>query len=347
MEHVARIGMDTSKHLFQLHGVDAEENVVLRRQVRRSQLMNFFQRLPSTVIGIEACGASHHWARMLKSLGHEVRLLPPQYVKPYVKRNKNDSADAAAVCEAMSRPTMRFVPVKTRDNQAVLMLLGMRERLLRARTQLSNAIRGYAAEFGLTVGRGISRLEHLFERIAADSSLPALAHELFNLHAQEYRDLQMRIAEVEDKLDDWRHENEKVRRLTKVPGIGPIGAALLVMKAPDPEYFRSGRDFAAWIGLTPRDHSSGGKRRHGGISHAGDEALRSVLVAGATNVIRYARLGRGQPSPWLTALVKRKPPMLAAVAWANKMARIAWKLLVSGEAYAGSSAPPRLSAQAG
>lgn len=238
---------------------------------------------------------------------------------------------------------MRFVPVKTRDNQAVLILLGMRERLLRARTQLSNAIRGYAAEFGLTVGRGISRLEHLFERIAADSSLPTLAHELFNLHAQEYRDLQMRIAEVEDKLDDWRHDNEKVRRLTN----GPIGAALLVMKAPDPEYFRSGRDFAAWIGLTPRDHSSGGKRRHGGISHAGDEALRSVLVAGATNVIRYARLGRGQVSPWLTALIKRKPPMLAAVAWANKMARIGWKLLVSGETYAGSSAPPPSAAQVG
>jgi len=346
MERIARIGMDTSKHLFQLHGVDAEENVVLRRQLRRSQLMTFFQKLPPTLIGIEACGASHHWARMLQSLGHEVRLLPPQYVKPYVKRNKNDAADAAAVCEAMSRPTMRFVPVKTRDNQAVLMLLGVRERLLRVRTQLSNTIRGYAAEFGLTVGKGVSRLEHLFERIAGDSSLPALARELFNLHAQAYRDLQMRIAEVEDKLDDWRHENEKVRRLTKVPGIGPIGASLLVMKAPDPEYFRSGRDFAAWIGLTPKDHSSGGKRRLGGITHAGDEALRSVLLSGATNVIRHARLGRSQSSPWLTALIKRKPAMLAAVALANKMARIAWKLLVSGEAYSEHPVSP-LAVQAG
>ncbi|MGY5795035.1 IS110 family RNA-guided transposase len=347
MEHIARIGMDTAKHLFQLHGVDAEENVVLRRQLRRSQMLTFFQKLPPTVIGIEACGASHHWARMLQSLGHEVRLLPPQYVKPYVKRNKNDAADAAAVCEAMSRPHMRFVPVKTKDNQAVLMLLGVRERLLRVRTQLSNAIRGYAAEFGLTVGRGISRLEHLFERIAGDTSLPAWARELFSLHAQEYRDLQMRIAEVEDRLDDWRHENEKVRRLTKVPGIGPIGASLLVMKAPDPECFRSGRHFAAWIGLTPKDHSSGGKRRLGGITHAGDEALRSVLVAGATNLIRYARLGRGQASPWLAALIKRKPPMLAAVALANKMARIAWKLLVSGEAYAQSSNSRQLTAQPG
>ncbi|XKM37776.1 IS110 family transposase (plasmid) [Rhizobium ruizarguesonis] len=346
MEHIARIGMDTSKHLFQLHGVDAEENVVLRRQLRRTQMVSFFQKLSPTLVGIEACGGSHHWARLLQSFGHQVKLIPPQYVKPYVKRNKNDAADAAAVCEAMSRPTMRFVPVKTPNNQAVLMLLGMRERLLRNRTQLSNAIRGYATEFGLTVAKGISRLDHLFERIAADSSLPALARELFTLHAQEYRDLQMRIAEVDDKLDDWRHENEMIRRLIKVPGIGPIGAALIVMKTPDPQGFKSGRDFAAWIGLTPKDHSSGGKRRLGGITHAGDEALRSVLVSGATNVVRHARLGRGQISPWLMALIKRKPAMLAAVALANKMARIAWKLLVSGEAYSGYSAS-RLAVQAG
>ena len=296
MEQINQIGMDTSKHFFQLHGVNAAEKVVLRKKLRRKEMVAFFKALAPTVIGIEACGASHYWARLLRSFGHEVKLIAPQLVKPYVKRGKNDGADAEALCEAMSRPTMRFVPVKTAEQQAALMMVGLRDRLIRNRTQLSNAIRGYAAEFGLTAAKGKAHLVPLLERIQADESLPIAARELFSLQAKEYAQLQAQIDEVDAKLMAWHKADECSRRLAKIPSVGPIGAALLMMKTPAPEMFRSGRQFAAWIGLTPKDHSTAGKVRLGVITRAGDEALRSVLVAGATAVIQHVRRGgRGRP----------------------------------------------------
>jgi transposase len=330
--------MDTSKSVFQLHGVDAADLPVLRKKLRRQQMIAFFEKLPATRIGIEACGSAHHWGRELQALGHEVVLLPPQYVKPYVKRNKNDAADAEAICEAMSRPTMRFVPVKTAEQQAALMLAGMRDQLGRRGTQLSNTIRGYAAEFGLVAAKGLDKIEPLLARIATDTRLPALAKDLFATLGEEYAQLKLQLRKIEAKLMAWHRRNELSRRLAEIPSIGPIGASLLVMKTPDPKAFRSGRDFAAWIGLTPKDHSTAGKTRLGVITRAGDEALRSVLVIGATAVIQQARKGRGHPSSWLIALLKRKPPKLAAVALANKTARIAWKLMVSGERYNGAAA---------
>jgi transposase len=339
VEQISRIGMDTSKRFFQLHGVNAAEKVVLRKKLRRREMVAFFEKLAPTVIGIEACGASHHWARLLRSFGHEVKLIAAQLVKPYVKRGKNDTADAEALCEAMSRPTMRFVPMKTAEQQAALMLVGLRDRLIRNRTQLSNAIRGYAAEFGVSAAKGMAHLAPLFDRIQTDESVPDLARELFAAQAEEYAQLQAQIAEVDAKLMAWHKANECSRRLAKVPGVGPIGAALLMMKTPAPELFRSGRQFAAWIGLTPKDHSTAGKVRLGVITRAGDEALRAVLVSGATAVIRHAVRCDGRASPWLLDLLKRKPPKLAAVALANKMARIAWKLMVTGDSYAATSAP--------
>jgi transposase len=333
-----RIGMDTSKSVFVLHGVDSAERLILRKKLRRRQVVEFFERLPPTRIGIEACGAAHHWARELGTLGHEVVLLPPQLVKPYVARNKNDAADAEAICEAMSRPRMRFVPVKTAEQQAALMLAGVRDQLVARRTQLSNTIRGYAAEFGVVAAKGLDKIEPLLARMAMDPTVPVLAKEMFATLAEDYVRLKLQLGKIAVQLQSWHRDNELSRRLAETPAIGPIGASLLAMKVVDPHAFRSGRDFAAWLGLTPKDHSTAGKLRLGVITRAGDETLRRVLVVGATAVIQQVRRGRGHPSPWLVALLKRKPPKLAAVALANKTARIAWKLMVSGERYHGALA---------
>jgi transposase len=343
VNQIIRIGMDTSKHFFQLHGVDAAERPVLRRKLRRHQVLAFLAKLPPTVIGMEACGAAHYWARELRKLGHEVKLMAPQHVKAYVKRNKNDGRDAEGLCEAMSRPTMQFVPVKTEEQQAALMLAGVRQQLITRRTQLSNTIRGYAAEFGLTVAKGLDKIELL---LAQDETVPEIARELFAFHGKDYARLQIDLKAIEAKLMAWHRADATSRRLAQIPGIGPIGATALVMKVPDPRLFRSGRHFAAWIGLTPKDHSTAGKTRLGKITRAGDEMLRSVLVAGATAVIQQARRGRGRPSPWLVALLARKPPKLAAVALANKIARIVWKLMTTGESYDGARMPGALAVAA-
>jgi transposase len=330
---IIRIGVDTSKHIFVLHGVDEVEQPVLRKKLSRKQVLDFFAELPPTVVGMEACGAAHYWARELIKLGHEVRLMAPQHVKPYVKRSKNDARDAEGLCEAMSRPTMRFVPVKTAEQQAALMLAGVRDGLVIRRTQLSNAIRGYAAEFGLIAPKGLDKIEPLLARIAQDEGLPPMARELFAMQGRDYAQLQGELKAIEAKLLAWHRANATSRRLAQIPSVGPIIATALVMKTPDPGAFRSGRLFAAWLGLTPKDHSTAGKTRLGKITRAGDETLRRLLVAGATAVIRQARLGRGRPLRWLLALLKRKPAKLAAVALANKVARIAWKLMVTGESY--------------
>jgi transposase len=333
MSEIIRIGIDTSKSVFVLHGVDENEKPVLRKKLRRRDLIAFLAKLKPTRIGIEACGASHHWGRTFAALGHEPLLLPTQLVKPYIARNKNDHADAEGICEAMSRPRMRFVPVKSTEQQAAQMLLGMRDRLVRQRTQLSNAIRGYAAEFGLVAAKGLDKIEPLLARIADAADLPELAKELFALHGREYAQLKLRLRQIETRLMAWHRHNELSRRLAAIPSVGPIGACALAIKVSDPRAFRCGRDFAAWLGLTPKDHSTAGRQRLGVITRAGDEMLRSTLVVGATSVIQKAGQGRGKASPWLINLINRKPPKLAAVALANKTARIAWKLMVSGERY--------------
>jgi transposase len=337
---IIRIGMDTSKSVFQLHGVDERQQPVLRKKLRRSQVLAFFAKLEPTKVGVEACGGAHYWARELRALGHEVVLLPPQYVKPYVKRGKNDAADAEAICEAMSRPGMRFVPVKSVDRQAAQMLLGIRAGLVRRRTQLNNAIRGHAAEFGLVAAKGLSKIEPLLARIAWDEGLPELAKEMFQTLGEEYARLAAQLRTIEARLMAFHRHNELSKRLAQIPSIGPVIATVMAIKVGDPKAFRSGRDFAAWIGLTPKDHSTAGKTRQGGITHAGDTMLRSVLVVGAMALIQQVKRGRGHPSPWLVELLKRKKPTLAAVALANKTARIAWKLMVSGERYT----PQRLTA---
>lgn len=333
MNDIIRIGVDTSKSVFQLHGVDAAERPVLRKKLRRRDFLKFFAQLPPTKVGLEACGGSHYWARELIALGHEPKLLPAQHVRPYVRRNKNDRQDADAVCEAMSRPRMTFVRVKSADEQAAQMLMTTRQRLVDYGTQLINTIRGHAAEFGLTAAKGPAHVEPLLARIAADETVPALAKELFAMHGQEYGRLKVELRAIEAKLKAWHRQNEKSRRLAEVDAIGPIGGCLLAIRAPDPHAFRRGRDFAAWMGLTPKDHSTAGKLRLGVITRAGDEALRRTLVLGATAVIQQVNRGKAHPSPWLRDLIARKPPKLAAVALANKVARIAWKLMVSGERY--------------
>lgn len=333
MNNPVRIGMDTSKSVFQLHGVDKNETVVVCRQFRRTEMIRYFEKLPPALVAIESCGSSHHWARLLQSFGHEVKLIPPQYVKPYVKRGKNDSTDAEALCEAVTRPSMRFVPVKSPDRQAACMLMTVRERLVSVKSQLSNAFRSYAAEFGIVGPAGRQNVNALIKRVLEDDSLPELAKDLFRFQAREYAAVEARLEEIETKLMKWHREDDVSRRIATIPGVGPIGSTMLSMKAPPAENFRSGRDFAAWLGLTPKDHSTGGRMRHGGITKAGDTALRSTLIVGATALLRHIRTGRHTPTPWLAALLQRKPPKLVAVALANKFARIAWRLMVSGGVY--------------
>ena len=340
MSQIIRIGMDTSKHIFQLHGVDASEQVVLRKRLGREAMTKFFAELPPTVVVIEACGASHYLARELGKLGHTVKLIAPQLVKPYVPRNKNDGRDAEGLCEAASRPRMRYVPVKTAEQQAALMLLGVRDQLVARRTQLGNVIRGHAAEFGLIAAKGPDKLASFLVEIGQDGKVPVLARELFKMLARQYDEVQIELKAIETKLRAWHRADAVSRRLAQIPGIGPVTAAALVMKAPDPHAFRSGRLFAAWLGLTPKDHSTAGKTRLGKITRAGDERLRQLLVVGATSVVKQAK-AKGRGSDWLIELLKRKTSKLAAVALANKMARIAWKLMTSAETYDSTRLGPR------
>jgi transposase len=330
---ISRIFVDTSKSVFQLWGVDEADHPVLRRKLRRPEFLAFFAKLKPTAVGLEACAASHHWARELQALGHQVRLLAPQHVKPYVKRNKNDLRDAEAGCEAMGRPTMRSVPVKTIEQQAGLMLLSHRERLVTEQTAVSNAIRGHAAEFGCTIGEGLRNIPTLLAQVETAAGVPAIAKGVLRQLGSRFDQLRAEIAELDRQVKAWRKDSEISRRLIELPGVGELGSMMLPLKTPDPQAFRSGRDFAAWIGLTPRDHSTAGKLRLGVITKAGDERLRAVLVAGAMSVIQQALEGRGPGWPWLTDLLKRKPPKLVAVALANKLARIAWKLMITGQPF--------------
>lgn len=330
---IIRIGLDTSKQVFQIHGVDENEQPVLRRQVRRQEMAKFFTKLPPTRIGMEACGASHHWARLLRGLGHEVGLIPPQYVKAYVQRGKNDRIDAEAICEAMSRPIVqaRFVPIKTVEQQAALTMLGVRDLLIKQRTMVINAIRGHAAEFGMTVAKGPQQIPELLRRLASDEGVPGLAREMIGELASQLPGLDAKLKAIEARLVAWHRHNQTSQLLATIPGIGPIGGVSFALKAPDPKVFRSCRHFAAWIGITPREHSTAGRQQLGRISKQGDEDLRRLLVLGATAVIQQAKPGRA--SPWLLGLLARKPKKAAALALANKMARTIWAMMISGEIY--------------
>jgi transposase len=329
---IIRIGLDTAKHVFQVHGVDEAEQPVLRRRLGRNEVEGFFAALPPTRIGLEGCGAAHYWARVMRGLGHEVVLLPPQYIKPYVKRGKNDAIDAAAICEAMSRPSMRFVPVKSAEQQAGLTLLKTRALLVKQRTMLINAMRGHAAEFGVVAAKGLAKASELLQRAhAAAAGVPALALEMLDLLARQLDALEVKIKTIEARLMACHKQNPTSQCLATQPGIGPIGALSFALKVTDPKAFRSGRHFAAWLGLTPKENATGGRSRPGRISRQGDESLRRLLVLGATTVIQFAKPGRA--SPWLTQLLARRPRKLAAIALANKMARILWAMMVSGELY--------------
>lgn len=339
MSQYKRIGIDTSKAVFTLHAIDHQDRPVLRTNLRRAQLLPFFKKLPSTEIAIEACGGAHHWARELTALGHPVRLIPPQYVKPYVKRAKNDRNDAEAICEAAGRPGMHFVPVKSVSQQAQCMILKVRGSLIDQRTALSNTIRGHAAEFGVIAGKGTGKIAPLLFAIEQEDAIPPEAKDMFALLGQQIDELDARIKEIDAKLNAAHKTSEVSQRLATIPGVGPIIALTLAAEI-DPEAFESGRHLAAWAGLTPKEHSTGGKQRMGRISRAGNERLRTLFVSGATSVINAAmRPGSRLMTAWLRALLLRKPRKLAAVALANKIARIAWAIMKSGEVYRRPSAP--------
>jgi transposase len=336
MNEITRIAIDTSKAVFTLHGVDAAGRTVLRRNLRRRELLAFFEKLSPVEVVLEACGGSHHWARALTALGHRVRLIAPQYVKPFVKRSKNDDKDAEAMIVAAAQPSIGSVPVKSAEQQAAAVLLSVRELLVRQRTQLVNALRGHAAEFGVVAPLGDKGVAALQAEIATadEATVPAAAKQAIALLGSEVDRVEARLAAIEAKLMRQHKADPLSRLLATQPGIGPISALSFKLRV-DPTQFKSGRHFAAWLGTVPREYSTGGKQRLGGISRAGDERLRQLLVLGATAVIRHAKPGRPGASPWLLNLLSRKPRKLVAVALANKMARILWAMMTSGEAYRG------------
>jgi transposase len=335
MKEVITIGVDLAKNLFQVHGVDAEGAVVVRRQLRRSQMLGFFETQPPCLVGMEACATSHHWARELTRLGHTVRLMPPRYVKPYVKRNKNDRADAEAICEAVTRPTMRFVAIKTAEQQSLLMLHKTRQLFIRQQTMLINAIRGHLAEFGIVAGVGRNGVEKLLDVIerGEDDRVPEGAQDCLLALRDQLAMVRRQILDADRRILEAHRSNETSQRLAEIPGVGPVIATALVASIPDPHAFRSGRDLAAWIGLVPRQNSTGGKERLGHISKAGNRYLRSMLVVGALSVIRRAQQAGHTQRPWLAKLLQRRSTKIAAIALANKIARTAWAMMARGTYY--------------
>ena len=331
---VTMIGLDLAKNVFQAHGANASGEVVFRKRLRRGQVMTFFAAQPRCMVAMEACTSAHHWARAIGELGHDVRLIAPTYVKPFVKRQKNDAADAEAIAEAATRPTMRFVPVKSEAKQASAVIFRTRDLLVRQRTQVINALRGHMGEYGLIAPQGkahVGRLITLIEDPASDvpdAARVCLARLVAVLHS-----LDNDIRELDREITARARQNETARRLMTVPGIGPLIATAIEALAPEPGAFRSGRDFAAWIGLTPVQRSSGGKERIGRTSRMGERTLRRLLIVASSAVVRWAR-NKGMPEgSWLAQMLARKPPMLVIVALANKTARIAWALIAKGGVY--------------
>jgi transposase len=335
MQAITTIGLDIAKSVFQVHGIDAEGKVIVRRQLKRRHILAFFAKLPPCLVGIEACASSHHWSRELKRLGHTVRLMPPAYVKPYVKRQKNDATDAEAICEAVRRPTMRFVETKTPEQQSCLVLHRTRHLFIRQQTSLINAIRAHLAEFGIVAPVGRRGVEELLDVVAdvSDKRLPEVARACLTALGAQLRMLKTQILSFDRMITAWHRSNETSKRLDALPGVGPALATALVASVADPKAFRSGRDFSAWVGLVPKQSSSGGEQKLGSISKQGDRYLRSLFTAGALAVIRYAKIHGTKHRPWLTALLARRPTKVAAVALANKIARMAWAMMARGERY--------------
>ncbi len=342
---ITTIGLDLAKHAFQIHGIDAEGTVVVRKGLRRKEVLLFFGKIDPCLVGVEACAMAHYWAREIERFGHEVRLMPPAYVKPYVKRNKNDMTDAEAICEAVTRPTMRFVSVKSAEQQSVLMLHRTRALLVRQRTMLSNAVRAHLAEFGIVTTQGVHNVTGMIQKLMAQSAneelirerelLPELVRIVLAPLLSALLDLAVRIKVLENEIVKWHRANATSRRLETIPGFGAMTASATVS---DPSVFASGREFAAWIGLTPRQNSSGGKERLGGVTKMGDAYIRTLLVVGAIAVIRYAKKDGSTRSAWVRRLLEKKPVWVVAVALANKMARIAWALMMRKENYRAAQA---------
>ncbi|ASY73999.1 Mobile element protein (plasmid) [Sinorhizobium fredii CCBAU 83666] len=336
MKQVITIGLDLAKQIFQAHGADAEGSPLFTRRLRRAEVLPFFEKQPPCLVGIEACSGSHYWAREIGELGHEVRLIPPAYVKPFVKRGKTDAADAEAISEAVTRKTMRFVPVKSPEQQAAAMVLKTRALLVRQQTQTINALRAHLSELGIIAGIGTAKIASLIAivRVETDARLPNAARFALTAIADQIDALALQINKLERELVAEVKHDEDMRRLATIPGVGAITSASIKALVPDPGGFKSGRHFAAWLGLTPRSHSSGGKERLGKISKMGNPELRTLLVAGATSVLRHAR-GNHKAPRWLVALLARRPFKVVAIALANKMARIIWALLTKGGTYRG------------
>jgi transposase len=333
MGDITTIGLDLAKNVFQVHAVDEAGNVVVRKRLRRGQVLAFFAGIPSCLVGLEACATAHHWGRELIALGHEARLMPPNYVKAYVKRNKHDVADAEAICEAVRRPSMRFVPLKTAEQQSALMMHRARDLLIRQRTMLVNALRGHLAEFGLIEAQGLHKVTRLITIVMdeMDGRVPDIARQVLKVIVSQIEDIQTGIDELETQVLAWHKRNPVSQRLATIPGIGPIIATAIAATVADPNTFRSGREFAAWLGLVPRQNSTGGKARLGGISKRGDSYLRRLLVNSAHTVLLCSKAAK--TDPWLMSLLGRKPRLVAAVALANKTARVAWAIMSRQDTY--------------
>ncbi len=331
---ISTIGLDLAKTWFQVHGVDVAGTVIVRRRLRRGEVLAYFQSIEPCLVGMEACATAHHWARELTALGHQVKLMPPAYVKAYVKRNKNDAADAEAICEAVTRPTMRFVPVKDVDQQSILMLHRARNLLVRQRTMLVNALRAHMAEFGIIAPQGLAHAEELVAVIDNEQSpLPELARSILRMVVAQLKDTMVRTREIELQLAKWHRQSRVSQLLATIPGVGIMGASAIAATVTDPSLFRSGREFAAWLGMTPKQNSSGGKERLGRTSKRGDKYIRCLLVAGAVAILRHTRNRTTKDAAWVRGLLARKPAKVAAVALANKTARIVWAVMARGEAY--------------
>lgn len=325
------IGLDLAKSVFQVHGIDGRGKVCLSRRIQRHAVRSLFANLPACVVGIEACATAHYWGREISKLGHAVRLMPPKYVTPYVKRHKNDQVDAEAICEALQRPTMRFVPFKTEQQQAVLVIHRVRETLVRQKTQLVNALRAHLAEFGIVAPQGVGHVSQLKCRVAEIDSdvIPAQAQSSLSVLVDQLSDTERRIAELDRRMNEQAKHDETCQRLMTIPGIGPVNATALVASIGDASSFKSGRHLAAWLGLTPRQSSSGCKERLGHITKAGDRYLRQMLVNGARVVVRWRR----KTWPWLAKLLARRPANVVIVALAHKLARIVWAILRRSETF--------------